>query len=362
MVGWRSKRACLTLQLCHRSNSRRETAKKVETDMFRSLLCVTLTAATCLVFASRAPSAEDATNTKPSSDSAAALVVPEFSKHLDIDAATAAFRAEDAEALFAIAEKLSAAERAAGKSNTPLPARTLYRAAVRVAQQSQDQQQLDTLKELIGTAKQLAKDDQLLLLTEISATRKLTGRTRKVDAGPGLRPSETTPEAIVLYHTFVKEIRITQEYGTEEDLELLVGGIKQLRELHLKQRAHLEQVATTALVAIRERGGVDVDFGKLAAVSRSISTGLRIVGPGEAPTNGIVWLAILPTGPAASKPGQLHFRGSTGLQVPEKLEWSGQPLVVPVTIKTTSGKQLFVTAGLTANANSLTWNAQTARE
>ena len=330
--------------------------------MFRSLICVTLTAATCLVFASRAPSAEDAVNTKPSSESAAALVAPEFSKHLDVDAATAAFRAEDAVALFAIAEKLSEAERAAGTTNTPLPARTLYRAALRVAQQSQDQQQLDTLKELIGTAKQLAKDDQILLLAEITATRKLTGRTRKVDPGPGLRPRDTTPEAIVLYHSFAKEIRITQEYGTEEDLKLLVSGIKQLRELHPKQREHLETLSHTAIVAIRERGDIDGANMKLAAVSRSISTGLRIVGPGEAPTNGTIWLAVLPTGPAASKPGLLHFRGSAGLQVPENLEWSGKPLVVPVTIKTTAGKQIFVTAGLTANANSLTWNAQTARE
>ena len=73
--------------------------------MSMSLKSVAVTAASWLVFAGLLQSAEEVAKPKPSSESAAALVSPEFAEHFDVDAAAAAFRADNAEALIALGEK-----------------------------------------------------------------------------------------------------------------------------------------------------------------------------------------------------------------------------------------------------------------
>ncbi len=306
--------------------------------------------------------ADDAANPQPSSEAAAALAAPEFVKHLDVDAAVAAFRADDADALLAIGEKLGQAERTVGKPNAPLPASTFYFIAIHIDRNNHDRKRLDQLETLIGKAKHISPADKKLLLAEIALARKFSAGARKVDAGPGLKPNEVSAEAIALYHTFVREIRITQEYGTEEELAQLVDGIKQLRELHPKQRDHLAKMATTARVAIRERDSNDPAMVQLASVSRHLGSGLRILGPAQVPLDGAISLVVIATSPEGRKPGQLHFRSSAGVKVPENLAWSGTPLVIPATIKAAAGARVFVSAGLNDRANSLAWNAQTARE
>ena len=307
-------------------------------------------------------SAEDAANPPPSSEAAAALVAPEFVKHLDVDAAVAAFRADDADALLALGEKLSLAERTVGKPNAPLPASTFYLITIHIARNNHDLKRLDQLEALIGGAKQISESDKKLLLAEIALARKFSAGARKVDAGPGLKPSEVTAEAIALYHTFVREIRITQEYGSEDELTQLVDGIKQLRELHPKQRDHLAKMATTAKVAIRERTNADPVLVMLASVSRNTDSGLRILGPAQVPLDGAVSLVVIATNPEGRKPGQLHLRSSAGVKVPASLAWSGTPLVIPATIKAGTGARVFVSAGLNDKSNLMTWNAQTVRE
>ena len=78
--------------------------------------------------------------------------------------------------------------------------------------------------------------------------------------------------------------------------------------------------------------------------------------------NGTASLVIISTGPAVEKPGKLHFRASRGVTMPESLAWDGIPMVIPVSILGEPGKPVFVSVGLTEKANSITWNAQTARE
>ena len=330
--------------------------------MFMPFIRVAFGAASCLVLVGLVQAAEDVALPKPSSESAAALVAPEFSKHLDVDAAAAAWRADDAEALLTIAEKLGAAERVVGKANPSLSAMALYRAAIYAAQHNHDLKRLDRLEEVIGAAQHLSQADRQALLADLGLARKFSGASRKIDAGPGLKPSQVSAEAIVLYNTFTREIRITQDYGTEEDLEQLVAAIKQLRELHPKQRDHLASMAKTAKVAIRERDMPNSPLIRLASVSRSVTSGLRILGPGEVPLNGTATVVVIPTGQATAKSGQLHFRSSAGVQVPDNLVWTGKPVVIPVTIKVAPGAPVFVSVGLNDRADSLTWNAQTVRK
>ena len=216
-------------------------------------------------------SSEDVANPKPSSEAAAALVAPEFAKHLDIDAAVAAYRAEDADVLLAIGQKLGRAERSIGKINQPLPAVSFYRMAIHIGRNNHDLKKLDQLETSISAANHLSKPDQQQLLADLGMAKKFAGASRRIDAGPGLKPNQVSAEAIVLYNTFAREIRITQEYGTEEDLRQLVDAIRQLRELHPKQRDHLATMVSTARVAIRERGRSDSPQALFATVSRSVA-------------------------------------------------------------------------------------------
>ena len=326
------------------------------------LKSIALGAAALLGLVSFVRSAEDVAIPKPSSEAAEALVAPEFAKHLDVDAAAAAFQAEDVEALLAIGQKLGRAERSAGKTNQALPAVAFYRMAIHIGRNNNDLKKLDQLEALIGAANHLSKTDQQQLLADLSLARKFSGASRKINAGPGLKPNQVSAEAIVLYNAFAREMRITQEYGTEEGLEQLVDSIGQLRELHPKQRDHLATMAKAALVAIRERGKPDSPPAALAAVSRSVTSGLRILGPGEVPLNGATSLVVISAGGASAKSEQLHFRSSAGVQVPDKLAWTGKPLVIPATIKAAPGTPVFVSVGLNDKADSLTWNAQAARE
>ncbi len=328
--------------------------------MFRSLSLVALVAASSVVAVSFLSAAEDVPQV--SSEPAAVLVSPEFAKDLSVDAAVAAYRAEDAMSLVAIAERLGAAELALGKKNQALPAVALYRAAILTAQERADLKGLDQIQTTLQSSKSLSAEDRQALLTEISLAKQLASASRRVDAGPGLKPNQVSAEAISLYNTFAKELRITQEYGTEEELEQLVDGIRQLRELHPKQREHLVKLAGTALVAIRERDKVDSPLVALNSPSRSLTSGFRVLGPGEVPVNGTASLVIISTGPAVEKPGKLHFRASRGVTMPESLAWDGIPMVIPVSILGEPGKPVFVSVGLTEKANSITWNAQTARE
>lgn len=328
--------------------------------MFRFLSLVALVAACTLAFDGSLRAADEVP--KASSEPASVLVSPEFSKSLNVDAAVAAYRAEDAMSLLAIAEKLGAAELALGKKNQALPAVALYRAAIHAAQEQSDLKSLDQIQTALRSGKSLPAEDQQALLTELNLAKQLASASRRVDAGPGLKPNQVSAEAISLYNTFAKELRITQEYGTEEELEQLVDGIRQLRELHPKQREHLVKLAGTALVAIRERDKVDSPLVALNSVSRSLTSGLRILGPGEVPVNGTASLVIISTGPAGANSGKLHFRASSGVTMPENLAWDGMPMVIPVSILGEPGRPVFVSVGLTEKADSITWNAQTVRE
>jgi hypothetical protein len=328
--------------------------------MFRSLSLVILVAASSFVMDRLLNAAEDVL--KASSESAAVLIAPEFAKDFDVDAAVAAYRAEDAKSLLIYAEKLGAAELAIGKKNQALSAVTLYRAAIQAAQERSDLKALDQIQKAIHSGMSLPASDQQTLLTELDLAKQLASASRRVDAGPGLKPNQVSAEAISLYNTFAKELRITQEYGTEEELRQLVDGIRQLRELHPKQRDHLIKMAGTALVAIRERDKVDSPLVAFNSVSRSLTSGLRILGPGEVTANGSVSLIVIATGPTSEKPAKIHLRGSRGVKVAESLEWNGHPLVIPSTILGEPGMPVFVSVGLTEKADSASWHAQIARQ
>lgn len=328
--------------------------------MFRPYMCVAYGVISLWAVGGTRLLADDSTT--PSSDQVAALVAPEFTSHLDVDAAIAAFRADDSETLLAIAERLGAAENSTGKKNPALSALALFRAAIQAALHRNDPKCLEQLNQALKTSKALSGEDRQELLAEFDLSQKLAGDSRRIDAGPGLKPNQVSAEAISLYNTFAREIRTTQEYGTEEDLELLVDGIRQLRELHPKQREHLAKLAFSARVAIKDRGKLEPPLVQLVQVSRSLTSGWRVLGPSEVPSEGTIHLVVIPSTRSATTASQLQFRSSAGITVPKDLAWNGSPLVIPVTIKASPGKPVFVSVGEAGKASTVSWNAQTARQ
>ena len=161
--------------------------------MFRSLSLVALAAASSFVVVSFLSAADDVS--KASSEPAAVLVSPEFTKELNVDAAVAAYRAEDAMSLLAIAEKLGAAELALGKKNQALSAVTLYRAAIHAVQERSDLKGLDQIQTTLQSGKSLSAEDQHELLTVINLAKTLSSSVPGVhdeSGGAGLAFGWTT--------------------------------------------------------------------------------------------------------------------------------------------------------------------------
>jgi hypothetical protein len=88
--------------------------------------------ATALLTAADWLHSADENSKAPVSAHDAVLVLPEFSKALNISEAAAALRAEDSDALAKIAQSLANAERERGTPNKPLPAESLFQTGVRI--------------------------------------------------------------------------------------------------------------------------------------------------------------------------------------------------------------------------------------
>ena len=305
-------------------------------------------------------SADDAK--KAPAENSSGLVAPEFAEHLDVAAASAALRDEDEDALLEIGEKLGAAERAIQKSNPVLPAAKFFELAIIVAQRKHDLKVLNELATKIQLTKVLSDSDKATLLAKIEGAKKLVASPRKIDAGPGLKASEVSAESVALYKTFLDEIRNTQEYGTEEDLMILVDAIKQLREFHPKQREHLMKRIGDMRVAIKERDEVDPAVMKLVASSRSftIEPGIRVVGPSTVPANGTFTLVVIPFPPKGLQAGTLFGSASNrAATIAAKTPWSGKPILVPVTVNGQPRMTIGVKLGLAEDGPLLTWTGRT---
>ncbi len=305
--------------------------------------------------------AADDTKKAPAENSSG-LVAPEFAEHLDVAAASAALRDEDEAALLEIGEKLGAAERAVQKPNAALPAIKFFEMAISVAQRKHDLKALDGVATKIKATNVLSDPDKATLLAKIEGTKKLVASPRKIDAGPGLKASEVSAESVALYKTFLEEIRNTQEYGTEEELMILVDAIKQLREFHPKQREHLLKRIGDVRVAIKERDEVDPAAMKLVASSRYFPSepGLRVVGPNTVAANGTFMLAVIPFPPKGLNAGTLFASASSrAVTVAAKTSWSGKPILVPVTVKGNPGMTISVKLGLAEAGPHFTWTGRT---
>jgi hypothetical protein len=287
------------------------------------------------------------------------LAAPEFVDSFDPLAASAALREDDGDALLEQAERLAAAEAEKGKVNGPLPASALYRGALAAFHRAGQSDKLKETRGKIDGAK-LSQEDRTQLIATLDQLEATGSAARKVDVGPGLKPKDVTPESVALYQSLKKELAAIREYGTDDDLRDAASTIKQLRELHPRQRQHLIEMASVAQVAIRERGQGDTMLAQLAGASRGgTQSGIRMYGPAVVREGEeiLIVLAVTQTPPrdprsaaALGKAVVVQLKPSAGITCPSDVSLGAVPLVVKVKVGKGVSLKPLKTVAITATA------------
>lgn len=104
----------------------------------------------------------------------------------------------------------------------------------------------------------------------VAAALQLADAERKLEMPPGLDPSETTAESMVIYNAMAKEIRKALRYGSRTDVDDIIASLPSL-PLHKKQQDQLAKLADQALLAINANAG-DSPLALLASASRGVPT------------------------------------------------------------------------------------------
>ena len=153
----------------------------------------------------------------------------------------------------------------------------LLRTAIQAAAEAGDKEALARLER--GITREGLVDLQPL----VAAARQLADAPRKLEMPPGLDPSDTTAESMVLYNALLKELRKAQSFGMMQDVQDIIESLPQL-PLHKKQRDHLVKLSDQAVVAINAKRSESNSIAQLASASRSLTrtNGVRLfVGPLE---------------------------------------------------------------------------------
>lgn len=302
---------------------------------------------------------------EPAPQAGRVLVLPELTASFDVDSASALLRDQDSAALCVVAARLGEAERRLGLTN-PVSAVMVYRAAIQSAADKQDPDALRTVEQAIRSSG-LGESDRSSLLTFAELLRGLASAPRKLDVGPGLKPRDVSPESVAIYQAFLREIRVARQFGLMEDVAPLANALEEIRELHPKQRDHLQKLLEEAQVVIRERGMGDSLIPKLAMTSRSIEGGtgdVRVLGPDALEKNVPATLVVIPVTKRGSEPGRLHLKVTSGRlktagtdvsTLDGSREWNGKVQVIRV-VSTEPGTASLA-LGLDAKVPACRWFA-----
>ena len=225
----------------------------------------------------------------------------EISTVIDLEQAAIAVRESDEEVLLGMAEKLGDSARGfpnPGQKNPALQGQiTFLKGSINACRIKRDGKALDSIAKSIDANKGLPAPVKGELKGLINVTRAAIAAGRKLNPGPDLKTGEASPEAVSIYNAFVDEIAVTEEYGTKEDAAALEFAVKQLTELHAKQRDHLVVLLKDATKTIADRGAADQTLSLLASASRSLESGLKIVGPIGVRPGSTVHLKIISASP-----------------------------------------------------------------
>ncbi|MCA9247444.1 MAG: hypothetical protein KDA42_10025 [Planctomycetales bacterium] len=174
----------------------------------------------------------------------AGLEDPEFDRFVDLTKVRSALQELDAGKLVELALRTAEGEQELKRERKGFSAASLLNVALRAASDSQDKEVIARIAE---AAKSLGRDE---MLPPIQIALKLADAPRKVEEGPKVPLRELSPEAMVLFRTFAKEIKVCRAIGDRKGLEDLRVTIIQLDELHERQKEYLTEKLIDGLAAV----------------------------------------------------------------------------------------------------------------
>jgi hypothetical protein len=206
------------------------------------------------------PAAEEV---KDDSPIPATLKDPAFSRYVDLALVRTALTERDPAILCDVALQLAEGERVLLRSHKGLPSSRVFTIALEVATQAGDKA---TLARLAKTFK-AQKNNDLAMLAD--AALKVGGKARRVDSSLLVSPDSMSVEGLVLYRSFLEQIKLAKTLKDREKLEELEKSIASLPDLGDTQRKALKKMITAAKGALPKADDDGDDLlRKLAASSR----------------------------------------------------------------------------------------------
>lgn len=249
---------------------------------------------------------------------------PAFDPFVSLDLIEEAVSGGDVELLTDVALHTLHGESVLLRSRRGVNADDLLRLAIQAAAEAGDKESLGRLDRAIS------REELADLQPLAAAARLLADAPRKLEMPPGLDPSDTTAESMVLYNALLKEIRKAQSFGMLQDVEDIIESLP-LLPLHKKQRDHLVKLTDQAVIAINQQRSGSSSIARLASASRALSRNdVRIfVGPSELKTGAKASFSVVLVKPAAA-PTQVRI-WATGASLANALK-------IPATITIPAGK------------------------
>src|SRR5262249_7625394 len=150
-----------------------------------------------------------------------------FTRYVDLALVRTALTERDSALLCDVALQLAEGERVLLRSHKGLPASRMFAVALEVAFQNGDK---TTLARLVKAFQSRKEDEKLLARAE--AALKLAGKARAVKADLLVSPDAMSVEGLVLYRSFLEQIKLAKTLKDREKLDELEKGIGSLPDLN----------------------------------------------------------------------------------------------------------------------------------
>jgi hypothetical protein len=201
-----------------------------------------------------------------------------FSRYVELSVVRKTLVDRDPALLCDVALQLAEGERVLLRPHKGLTASRMLRLALDVAVEKNDKKTLDRL------ARAARRDDNKDLAEKVKAAQGLGGDSRRFNTGTSVRADSMSVEALLLYRSFLEQIKLAAALNDKVKLARLEKGIPNLPELKDTQRALLRKMIAEAKKQITDTKEDDGDdlLRKLAASSRSHKQmNETLAGPGK---------------------------------------------------------------------------------
>lgn len=196
----------------------------------------------------------------------AELQDPAFERHVDLVQLGEALNSGDAARLTDLALQLAEGERILLRPHKGITAEAVLKLALKAAADRKDKATLERLGKAVQAPGREGLREPYELAVKLAASPRRTGPTIAVD--------QMDPTAIVVFRSYLDQIRSAKNLGDRETLRSLEEGVRGLTELDVKLRGHLTSLINEAKQGLPEQPDPELDvMRRLALASRTYTVG-----------------------------------------------------------------------------------------